>query len=169
MIQYYFSGPVITYQSLTQNSTCTALCDLYPCPKQKPICKHKISAEKQCLHDGYHFRSDHSSSGKFHLLVSFLELFLFLDPYTKFQPICEVDPFPVWAIIVIVVFVLIVILAALTGWFSILILIKVYKNLFRTKALQLNYSVSGGFFKSYSKTILKPLFYINARKFVLGI
>ena len=49
----------------------------------------------------------------------YLELFSFLDPYTKFQPICEVDPFPVWAIIVIVVFVLIVILAALTGWFSI--------------------------------------------------
>ena len=55
----------------------------------------------------------------------------FLDPYTRFLPICEVNPFPVWAIIVIVVFVLIVILSAITGWFlSFLILMKVYIKAF---------------------------------------
>ena len=52
----------VTYETLTKYSTCTALsalCDLYPCPKEKPICKHNISADKQCLYDGYPFRSDH--------------------------------------------------------------------------------------------------------------
>ena len=65
ILPFFFSGPVVTYDSLKNNASCTLLCDLYPCPDNKPVCKHKISKEKQCLHERYHFRSDHSSSGKF--------------------------------------------------------------------------------------------------------